>query len=562
MHVEDHPLEYGGFEGVIPARRVRRRHRDAVGPRHLDAEGDPGRRLCAGAPQVHARRREAQGRLGAGAHARQQVRRKEVGQEAWLLIKEKDEYARPGNGAVVDTAPDSVVTGRSLDEIAQAREHVWRSEALGQGQRGGRRGGGPPPAPRKASARAGRRAGHGGAEGRHAGTMLRRCSRRWSRARRTATDWISRDQVRRLPDALPHRRRPRAALLAQRQGLDDGVFRPSPRDLASLPVKSAWIDGEVVVARRGGPHQLPGAAERADGRGMRERTSRSSPSTSCTVDGYDLRGVPLIERKRLLREVVGRRSRATVSVGPEVRGGRRRRSSGRPARCGSKASISKRADSLYAAGRRTRDWVKVKCVQRQEMVIGGYTDPQGSRTGFRRAAARRLRRRQAALRGQGRHRLRRRSCCARSCRKLAASASRTTPPFVDPPRGFAAKGAHWVRPDLVAEVAFTEWSDDGALRHPSFQGLRLDKKATDVVRESARQRRGAGSGAAARSPAPRARRRRQRKRADPPDEVAGVALSHPDKVYFPEAGITKRDLAQYYASDGAVARCRTSRSGR
>src|SRR5262249_53257404 len=109
-----------------------------------------------------------------------------------------------------------------------------------------------------------------------------------------------------------------------------------------------------------------------------------------------------------------------------------------------------------------------------------------------------------------------------------------------------AKGAHWVKPDLVAEVAFTEWSNDGALRHPSFLGLRPDKKATEVVREKAA---GTATATGTRSKAGSAPPRATAKAApDSADPAAGVALSHPDKPYFPEAGVTKGDLARYYVA--------------
>ena len=124
---------------------------------------------------------------------------------------------------------------------------------------------------------------------------------------------------------------------------------------------------------------------------------------------------------------------------------------------------------------------------------------------------------------------------------------------MNPPRGFEAKGAHWVKPDLVAEIAFTEWSDDGALRHPSFQGLRADKKATDVVREEPQAARLAS--AAAKAPGARDAKSattNDGREATRKPTVAGVAISHPDKLYFPEAGITKIEVAQYARADGVV----------
>jgi bifunctional non-homologous end joining protein LigD len=317
------------------------------------------------------------------------------------------------------------------------------------------------------------------------------------------------------------------------------VFSVVARDLASLPVKSAWIDGEVVVVDTHGRTSFQ-ALQNA-------LTARSVSGLAFFAfdlmhrDGYDLRGVALTERKRLLREAVGK-GVGTVRLGPEVQGGSE--AFFRQA-CAIRleGAVCKRVDSLYVAGRRTRDWIKVKCVQRQEMVVGGYTDPQGSREGFG-----------ALLLGYYDHdELRYAGKVGtgfddKLLRKLAPELKKreqSTPPFVDAPRGFAAKGAHWIRPDLVAEVAFTEWSNDGALRHPSFQGLRLDKTATDVVREMPAP---AEPVAAARNKARASRATTARDGADHPNEVAGIALSHPDKLYFPEATITKRDLAHYYAS--------------
>ena len=197
------------------------------------------------------------------------------------------------------------------------------------------------------------------------------------------------------------------------------------------------------------------------------------------LDGYDLRSVVLTERKRLLRGIVGD-GVGVIRVGPEVQGhGDEFFKQACTLRL--EGAVCKRADSLYHDGARTRDWVKVKCTRRQEMVIGGYTDPQGSRNGF---GALLLgiydngKLRYAARSGPDSTSIR-----SPSCTSCSSKREQDKPAFVNPPRGFEAKGAHWVKPDLVAEIAFTEWSDDGALRHPSFQGLRTDKKATDVVRE-------------------------------------------------------------------------------
>ena len=191
-------------------------------------------------------------------------------------------------------------------------------------------------------------------------------------------------------------------------------------------------------------------------------------------DGEDVRDLPLLERKRLLREIV--RPRGPIRITPY------RRSSGlalyeEACRKGWEGLIAKRADSPYVA-RRSRDWLKWKCDAEQELVIGGYTAPKGSRvelgallvghwedgelryagkvgTGFTRELLRDLAARLAPLR-------------------------RDESPFADAPR---LRSATWVEPRLVGQVGFTEWTRDGRLRHPRFLGLREDKDPASVIRE-------------------------------------------------------------------------------
>jgi bifunctional non-homologous end joining protein LigD len=194
------------------------------------------------------------------------------------------------------------------------------------------------------------------------------------------------------------------------------------------------------------------------------------------IDGSDVRPLPLRTRKRLLRR--------TLAFADPVRWTPHRDEAGErlyAEACakGWEGVIAKRADSPYRSAR-SRDWLKVKCEQGQELVIGGYTEPRGSRielgalllgyydggalryagkvgTGFDRATLRDLGRRLRALR-------------------------RPDPPFADA-ASIRERAVTWVEPELVAQVAFTEWTRDGRLRHPRFLGLREDKAARDVVRE-------------------------------------------------------------------------------
>ena len=145
--------------------------------------------------------------------------------------------------------------------------------------------------------------------------------------------------------------------------------------------------------------------------------------------------------------------------------------------------IVKRMDAGYRSGR-GRSWLKVKCEQRQEFVIGGFTEPAGSRQGFGALLVgfyeeRKLR--YAGKVGTGFS-----DSLLKKLHRMLRSLEQPKPPFVNPPSGYDAKGAHWVEPKLVAEIRFAEWTQEGILRQPSFQGLRTDKPATTIGREHAR----------------------------------------------------------------------------
>ena len=158
-------------------------------------------------------------------------------------------------------------------------------------------------------------------------------------------------------------------------------------------------------------------------------------------------------------------------------------------RLGLEGIVAKRASDPYRAGERTRSWLKIKCLQREEFVIVGFTDPGGSRTGFGAllVATREERGRAAALRRQGRHGLRRAHAevaaeparAARSERRRPSSARR---------RAASRAACTGSSPKLVAEIAYTEWTGDGRLRHPIFVGLREDKPAAEIVEERAARR--------------------------------------------------------------------------
>jgi bifunctional non-homologous end joining protein LigD len=195
------------------------------------------------------------------------------------------------------------------------------------------------------------------------------------------------------------------------------------------------------------------------------------------VDGYDVTRLSLRTRKRLLREA--------IALGDPLRMSSHRYAEGEAylreacAR-GWEGLIAKRADAPYRPGRRSPDWLKFKCVHEQELVIGGWTDPQRSRTGFGALLVGYYQ--NGSLRFAGKvgtgfdHRVL--ELLSARFRDLAAGSS----PFNEQVRE---KGAHWLRPELVAQIGFSEWTRDGKLRHPRYLGLRDDKAPEDVVREDA-----------------------------------------------------------------------------
>lgn len=194
------------------------------------------------------------------------------------------------------------------------------------------------------------------------------------------------------------------------------------------------------------------------------------------LDGYDVRALPLTSRKKLLRSTV-RARRPLRLVSHRARDGEAYFAE-MCARPGWEGVVAKRANGPYI-GSRSKDWLKFKCSNEQEFVIGGFTDPQGSRVGFGALLVGYYENdelRYAGKVGTGYD-----AALLRELRARLDKEEVDDPPFSD--RGIARRAAHWVKPELVAQVGFSEWTADGRLRHPRFLGLRRDKAARSVVRE-------------------------------------------------------------------------------
>ena len=253
--------------------------------------------------------------------------------------------------------------------------------------------------------------------------------------------------------------------LESRNGLSLNARFPTIAEaLADHP--RAVLDGEVVA--------FSGSRTSFQRLGQRGRNVFFYVFDVLEAEGRDVRGLPLMERKSILRRLV-------KPTGP-IRLTPYRRRSGRAmyeeaCRRGWEGVIAKRADSPYV-GKRSRDWLKWKCDMAQELVIGGYTAPKGSRIELGALLVGHWedgRLRYAGKVGTGFTRETLRDLAAR-----LAPLRRDDPPFADAPR---LRSATWSDPELVAQVGFTEWTRDGRLRHPRFLGLREDKDPRDVVRE-------------------------------------------------------------------------------
>jgi bifunctional non-homologous end joining protein LigD len=270
-------------------------------------------------------------------------------------------------------------------------------------------------------------------------------------------------------------------LMTRNQKEDTSTYPEIADALAAQQADSFIVDGEIV-AFEDGQTKFARLQQRLGVRHPGPALLAEVPAyyyifDVLWADDRDTRPLPLRERKQLLRDLLTFDDPLRYTVHRDTEGEAYYREA-----CakGWEGVIAKRADAPYRAGR-TRDWLKFKCENGQEFVIGGFTDPRGSRTGF---GALLLgyydQDRKLAYAGKVGTGFNQRTLD--SLHAALAALERDQPPF---DRGrLPRSGVHWVEPRLVGQVGFSEWTTDGQLRHPRFQGLRDDKDPADVVRET------------------------------------------------------------------------------
>jgi bifunctional non-homologous end joining protein LigD len=323
------------------------------------------------------------------------------------------------------------------------------------------------------------------------------------------------------------------ARLVSRNGKDwTDEFPAVAAAVEGLDVRSALLDGEVAMVLPDGTTSFSAMQNRGS---QKEAALTYFVFDLLHLDGRDLTPLPLRERKEALRGVLPRGRKGLLRYGDHVVG-QGAAFFAEACRMGLEGIVSKRADAPYRPGR-SRDWLKVKCTREQEFVVGGFTEPEGSRAGI--GALVLGVHEEGALRCVGKVGTGFTDKMARDLRRRLEALEQPGCPFTPTPKGMGRP--RWVRPELVAEVDFTEWTPEGRLRHPSFKGLREDKAAGEIVREVAKAPPGA------RTPAPgRAPRGKGAARRGAEAEVAGVRLTHADRVLYPEQGLTKLGLARFY----------------
>ena len=307
----------------------------------------------------------------------------------------------------------------------------------------------------------------------------------------------------------------------------------------ALPAHEALLDGEVVALRADGSTDFQLLQN-----SLKENTGADLVYfvfDLLYLDGHNFIDEPLLTRKQALENVLNESPRGKPR--DLIRYSEHSLGAGEPlfqqaCERSLEGILSKRSDQPYRSGR-SRDWLKIKCVHSQEFVILGFTDPAGSRTGFG-ALLLGVYDDDKTLRYAGRVGT---GFTSRTLDELSSRLKKlrqARSPLNEPLTGMSAKGVHWIKPELVGEVAFTGWTKDGLLRHPSFQGLREDKPARQIKREETQSvEKTAGA-------KPSSTRGSRRSSDEESMEIAGVKLSHPNRVLYPEQGITKGDLAEYY----------------
>jgi bifunctional non-homologous end joining protein LigD len=517
VHVEDHPLDYASFEGNIPDGHY------GAGDVIVWDKGvwkplcDPSEGYAKGKLKF-----ELQGEKLGGIWnlVKTHIPGK---QEQWFLIKHQDDFARPENDYdILKAEPHSVLSDRTLIDKKRGAKAASPQpvEKL--------------PKPRKKS-------GKTGLVNAQAAALPDSIKPELATLVESAPEGDWRYEIKFDGYRVMARMDNGKVQLFTRNGHDWTHKLPSQAEaLAGLGLESAWLDGEMVVANADGvpDFQALQNAFEAGSSGSIVYYLFDIPY----LNGMDLRQVPLEQRRAVLAKVLERNKDEVLRYSEDF-GETPDALLNSACQMKMEGLIGKRVGSPYVS-RRSGDWIKLKCKRRQEFVVVGFTEPKGARSKFGALLLGLHDEASGELKYAGKVGTGFNETTLKTIHEqlLLLEVKKTT--LVNPPTGFEAKGVHWLKPELLAEIAFADITQEGSVRHAVFHGLRNDKPAQSITEER---------------PAPAVASKKPRQAAQKPtkakavdEKIQSVAttgkvrLTHPDRIIDPSSGTTKRALADYY----------------
>jgi bifunctional non-homologous end joining protein LigD len=519
VHVEDHPVEYASFEGIIPEGEYGAGSVIVWDEGTWEPDGDPAAMMKKGHINFEIHGDKLKGRW----HLVRLRQRPGERRDNWLLIKSDDEYADRKDD-ILEDAPQSVKSGLTIEEMGKEPDaRRWHSNRKAKPAKTSKtKAASPRTRTRAAKARPGEA---------KLPPFIPPCLAMLEKSPPSGDEWLH--EVKFDGYRIEAYLASGDVKFYTRNGLDwtERFGKEIADAFAGLDVKSAVIDGEIVVLAKDGVATFS-ELQLALSEGRSDKMIFYAFDL-LWLDGEDLRREPLINRKEKLRDLL----QGLDEQGP-LRFSEHFSEPGKvilehACRMGLEGIVSKRADAPYRSGR-GHDWIKSKCTLRQELVIAGYVPSDKAGRGIRSLVMSYYK--DGKLEPVGRVGTGFTGRVLTDLRKKLDPLKTKSSPF----SGAAAKekGVVWVKPKLVAEIEFRSWTRGGNIRQASFQGLREDKPATEIIME----KRGKVEQATTSAKAP------ARKAAGKAAAVeTSVKLSHPDKELWPIEHATKQDLLDHYA---------------